>query len=463
VRSLTLKLTLAFLAVSLAGIALVAVIVWGFNSLEFNRFITDRGLNDYTNAVTGYYQTHRSWTGVSDYLSQQGLINTNLSQHFPDGGANQNSNPQPPSPFLLVNDQDVVVVAAGPYQINEPVSVAGFQQRVPIKVDNQVVGTILSTGRPPRANPFEQRYLARTNIALLVAALGAVIVSLLLGTILARNITQPVRDLTAATSAMARGQLNQQVRVRSNDEIGELTSTFNKMSSDLEKANQQRRQMTADIAHDLRTPLSVIAGYLEGLKDGVIKPSTQRFTAMHEEALYLQRLVEDLRTLSLADAGELSLNRQSVLPGDILERLVTSFQHKAEQSQVGLTASVEPGLPPLRVDPERMQQVMSNLVSNALRYTQPGGEIRLSAARVEDTVSLEVADSGAGITADALPHVFDRFYRGDDSRQEGGSGLGLAIAKSIVELQGGKITAASQGEGLGSRFTIQFAVESKTS
>ena len=253
------------------------------------------------------------------------------------------------------------------------------QQKLPVKVKNQVVGYILVTGRAPSPDPIEARFLLHTNQALILAALGGAALAVLLGLLLARTITRPVRDLTYAASALAAGKLNQQVQVRSKDELGELTRAFNKMSADLDHANQLRKQMTADIAHDLRTPLAVISGYLEGLKDGIIKPSPKRFTAMYDEARYLQRLVEDLRTLSLADAGELSINRQPVQPRELVERLVNAFQNQAEKNQVALKASVEAGLPEIQMDPERMQQALGNLVSNALRYTPAGGEISIRA------------------------------------------------------------------------------------
>jgi signal transduction histidine kinase len=312
------------------------------------------------------------------------------------------------------------------------------------------------TGRAPNPNPFAERYINQTNLALVYASLGAVLIAVLLGLFLAQTITRPVKELTAASRRMAKGDLEQRVSVRSRDELGELTRTFNTMSADLELARQLRQQMTADIAHDLRTPLSVITGYLEGIKDGILKPTPARLEAMYDEAIYLQRLVDDLRTLSLADAGELSLNCQLTPPGEILERLATAFQHQVDQKQISLEVSVEKGLQPIQVDPERMQQVFGNLVSNALRYTPAGGQITLSARREAGAIRFGVKDTGAGMTREALEHIFDRFYRGDDSRQEGGSGLGLAIAKSIVELQGGTIHAASAGPGAGSQLTVEF-------
>jgi signal transduction histidine kinase len=447
-RSLSLKLTLAFMAVSLTGIALVALLVWGITLTEFNRFMQDRALSDFATAATSYYQAHGSWAGVEAALRQQNLIPT---PGQPGGGSNP-----PPPPIALTDSQGQIIVAAGPFQQGEQLPTNPGQQKIAITVKNQLVGYVQMAGGPPSPDPLEARYLARTNQALVLAALGAILIAVLLGLFLARTITRPLRDLTAATSALAQGRLSQQVQVRSQDELGELTKTFNKMSADLQKANQLRRQMAADIAHDLRTPLAVITGYLEGLKDGVIKPSPKRFTAMYDEALYLQRLVEDLRTLSLADAGELSMMIQPVQPGELVERLAASYQQQADQKAVHLTVSIEPGLPAIQADPERMQQALSNLVSNAIRYTPAGGQISLLARREGQAVWMEVKDTGSGIASDVLPHIFERFYQGDNSRQDDGSGLGLAIARSIIELQGGEISAASAGAGAGSIFSIQM-------
>jgi signal transduction histidine kinase len=255
---------------------------------------------------------------------------------------------------------------------------------------------------------------------------------------------------------MATGELKQQVSVHSQDELGELAAAFNQMSADLARANHLRRQMTADIAHDLRTPLTVMTGYLESLRDGVLKPSTARFEVMYNEAQHLQRLVEDLRTLSLTDAGELLLHRQPVAPQALLERGAAAFRHRAERQNVTLQVNTDQGLPEINVDPERMAQVLGNLISNALRYTPEGGQIILSARQQADALVLAVQDSGAGIKPEALAHVFERFYRGDASRQQqdGESGLGLAIARSLVETHGGWITAQSDGIGCGSTFAV---------
>jgi signal transduction histidine kinase len=242
--------------------------------------------------------------------------------------------------------------------------------------------------------------------------------------------------------------------VRTQDEIGELATSFNQMSTHLARANQLRRQMTADIAHDLRTPTSVIMGYTEALSDGKLQGTPEMYRVMHEEAQHLNHLIDDLRTLSLADAGELPLMRQAIAPQTVLER--TAAAHSIQANNQGTALLIQPatGLPLINIDPDRMAQVLGNLVNNALRHTPAGGQIALSAARRNGDVILQVQDSGSGIAAEELPHIFNRFYRGDKSRShDGASGLGLAIARSIVEAHGGTIAAIST-LGQGTTFTI---------
>jgi signal transduction histidine kinase len=292
--------------------------------------------------------------------------------------------------------------------------------------------------------------------AILYSALAASALALLIGVILARTISRPVRELTLATRAMATGNLNQKVKVRSKDELGELASSFNQMSTDLVESNRQRRQMTADIAHDLRTPLSVILGYTEALSDAILQGTPDIFEVIHDEAQHLSHLIEDLRTLSLADAGELTIVLRPTPPQSLLERTAAAHRVQVQQQDVSLEVETPADLPEVAVDPERMAQVLGNLVSNALRYTPQNGRIVLSAQAQADDLLLQVRDSGSGIASEDLPHIFERFYRSDKSRaQNGQSGLGLPIAKSLVEMHGGTLSAESV-PGQGTTFTIRL-------
>ena len=256
---------------------------------------------------------------------------------------------------------------------------------------------------------------------------------------------------------MTQGQVVQQVKVTSDDEIGKLAAAFNRMSQEVTRVNQLRRQMTADIAHDLRTPLTVIAGYIESMQDGVLQPTPQRLALIYAEIQHLQNLVGDLRMLSLVDAGELSLNPQKLSPKILLDRSATLFRNQADQGDVSIDVEADESLPEIMVDEVRMGQVFGNLLSNALRYTPQGGKIILSAQIAADKVDIMVRDTGTGIEPEELPNIFDRFHRADKSRhtETGESGLGLAIVKALVESQGGTAWAESS-PGVGSTFHLVF-------
>jgi signal transduction histidine kinase len=371
--------------------------------------------------------------------------------------------PPPSFAFALVDQDGYVVVPAGAYRVGDYVPAEELARGVEVEVDGRVVGTVLTAGEPPELTPREELFLTRINRALLYAALGAALIALPLGLLLARTLTRPLRELTAASRAMAQGDLEQSVTVRSQDELGELALAFNQMSAELARANQARRQMTADIAHDLRTPLTVIKGYAEALRDEDIPPTTTTFDTIYREAEHLSHLIEDLRTLSLVDAGELTLNCRPASPRDLLERTAAAYLPQAQGLGIALHVDPAPGLPPVHVDPERLAQVLGNLIGNALRHTPGGGRITLAARQHAGAIHLTVQDTGTGIAPADLPHVFDRFYRGDAAREtdEGESGLGLAIAKSLVEAQGGTISVSST-RGEGTTFVIALPSEPHT-
>jgi two-component system sensor histidine kinase BaeS len=465
-RSLATKLTLAFLLVSLTGTALVAILVGQITTSEFDKYLRDQMQSSFVARASQYYQANGSWLGASEGLrGMESLLTMPSAQHSTEGPG---SSPPPAvqlvrsqrrdNPFLLADRDGYTVVSAGPYRVGERVPTSDLVKGAPVDADGRMVGTAIFVGALQPRDPKEDAYLEQTSRAIVVGAVGGTAVALILAIVLAATLTRPLRELTAATRAVAKGEVHQ-VSVRSRDELGQLAASFNQMSADLASSSAARRQMTADIAHDLRTPLTVMTGYLESLRDGVLKPTPARFAVMYNEAMHLQRLVEDLRTLSLADAGELPLNKRPESPPAILERAAAAFRQQAEQKGIALEVQAADGLTTISVDVdiERMMQVMGNLLTNALRYTPGGGSIRLLAAAAPGEVTITVQDSGVGIPADALPHVFDRFYRGDGSRRDsdGESGLGLAIARSLVNAQGGEISAVSQ-PGKGTAFVMVF-------
>ena len=286
------------------------------------------------------------------------------------------------------------------------------------------------------------------------------IFTLLLGGWVFRRVGRPAVDVLAAIEAVAGGDFSVQVREDIPGELGRLARRFNYMVSELERAEQQRRNLTADVAHELRNPLHIIQGNLEGMLDGVYPASPEQIEATLEETRLLGRLVEDLQTMSLAEAGQLPLHLEKLSAADIIADVGTSFMAEAEEGGIELRVDIpddRQGLD-LHADPDRLDQALSNLVSNALRYTPSGGRIILQAEAIPDRVRLRVQDTGAGIPAEDLPYVFDRFWRGDRARARqgnGSSGLGLAITRQLVRAHGGEINVESQ-VGEGTTFTIEL-------
>ncbi len=460
-RSLTLRLTLFFLAVALVTALLVFLTVRISRGTEFQSLIAQRETALLEEIIRDYYERSGSLAGFSAYARRR----------FAPDGPPSSANEQPiltaillRRPLGVVDPTGDVLIPNERYRPRNRVPREVVERSTPVLVDGEPIAYIL----PPEGNaPFrlrveEQLYLQRTNRALLLATIGAVAVALLLGAVFARTLTRPIRDLTRATDALRQGSLGAQVPIRSGDELGRLALTFNQMSADLARATHARRQMTADIAHDLRTPLQVIGGYIDAMAEGDLEPTRERLATVYSEIEHLQHLVADLRTLSQADAGELPLSRQAVLPQELLERVAATYANQARQQNITLTFSADPNLPPLYIDEDRIRQVLGNLLSNALRHTPDGGRIALSAYRNDAGVHLAVQDNGEGIAADDLPYVFERFYRGDRARQDeaGASGLGLAIARELVELHGGSIAAASPGPGAGATFRVRLPVVS---
>jgi two-component system OmpR family sensor kinase/two-component system sensor histidine kinase BaeS len=280
-------------------------------------------------------------------------------------------------------------------------------------------------------------------------------------TFFSSRVSRPLSRLTRAARTMAEGDLSVRVGSSTVREIDDLAGAFNSMATSLSDADRQRRQLTADVAHELRTPITIIRGRLEGMQDGIYQATPNEIAALLNETALLERLIEDLRVLALADAGQLPLYKQGIEPGLLLRSVARSFAQQAGSQGVDLQVEELPPLPEVEADPQRIAQVLGNLVANSLRHTPPGGQVRLNAwPGVEGgrkVVCMSVSDSGAGIPAGDLPHIFDRFYRVDHARTRtgGGAGLGLAIAKRMVEAHGGSIWAESSP---GVRTAVSFCL-----
>ena len=370
----------------------------------------------------------------------------------------------------LYFERVVVVNHRGQVVVDSRRSLIGRFIRVPVQSDRQLVvagpegdvGTLLIN---PESMPGEPAALApennlpSINRSLIWSGLLAVGVAVVVTFFLSRRILSPVESLSKAAGALARGDFSRRVVARSRDEVGELGRAFNTMADELATTEEIRRNLVADVAHELRTPLSNIRGYLEAIRDGLASPDPSTLGSMHEEVLLLTRLIEDLQELALAESGQLPIHVQACDLADTVRRAVTAAQPQAEVKGITIGVDVVSDAT-VQADPERVSQVLRNLLVNACNYTSPGGRIRVVVDRQGDEMEVSVEDTGSGIAEEELPYVFERFYRTDKSRSRatGGVGLGLTIAKRLVEAHGGKISVRSE-PGRGSTFTFTLPIK----
>lgn len=431
-RSITAKLILSFLFIGLISIFVMVLLARQNTRSEFNRFVVEGRGDDLVADLVNFYQTNGSWSGVNKAFSQ-------------------NNGAIPIAYFTIADYNGIALIDGGGYRAGDNIPHPILESGIPVSVDEKLVGVLVMTRMPFPGNPREEEFIQRINSFLIISGVGAGLIAMILGILLSRTISRPLRELTRATQAVAEGNLNQQLPVHSQDEIGELTTAFNRMSAELSRSVNARRQMTADIAHELRTPLSLILGHAEAVHDGVLPPSSENFEIIREEAARLEHLVDDLRTLSLADAGELAIAPQLISPAKLLQEVASLYKYQTRIKDQTINLEISPSLPVIEVDPGRMTQVLRNLIDNAIRHTPEDGSITISARQAPAGIEFLVRDTGPGLRAEEVTRVFDRFYRTDESRRrdEGGSGLGLAIARSIVLAHGGQIHAESEpGRGL---------------
>ena len=383
-----------------------------------------------------YYLGHGSWQGVEVVLEER--TNTSIRALRPDWDRT-----------ILVDANGIVIIDHG--NTNSALIGTQFTPKTdesgqPLTINGILIGTLwVDRGTPPRVVQLIFTLIGPT--AIISIMLG--ILTLIIGLLLMRRMINPLSEVIAAAQAVSQGDLTARVPVGArNDDLTALSIHFNHMADELERSDRQRRNMLADIAHELRTPITIMRGRLEGILDGVYAADEAHIAPALEETYLLERLVEDLRLLALAEANQLRFELKPVRLNELAETILGLFSAQAGERNVQLNLEAEPDLPEVMVDPQRFQQVIGNLIDNALRYTPEGSKIDVTIHRMQDYIELTVADEGPGIPEDEINHVFDRFWRGEKSRARstGGAGLGLSIARQLVEAQGGKISAHNRPE-----------------
>ncbi len=449
---LWVKLSLAFLAISLAAIGVVAVVSLRATGEQFRQYVVASGMTGqpaWAQTLTEYYATYGSWDGVAELLAQLGPGGMGMGRGWGATGVT--------GPNLAVADTAGRVLASKTGElVGELLPASVLAQGLPLALDGQPIGTLLSVRSADMVLDAQgQAFLRQVQTSLVWAALLAALLSLGLGVLVSRLLTAPLARLTRAAQAIAGGDLFQRVSVPGNDEIGVLGDAFNHMSASLVEAETLRKNLVADVSHELRTPLTVVQGNLQAILDGVYPLDLAQVASLYDETRLLTRLVDDLHDLALADAGQLRLECAPVDLVDLARTAVGQFSPIAEAAGVKLELEAGEAVSVIEGDADRLAQVLRNLLSNALRHTPAGGRVALRVARSGERIQVQVADTGSGIPPEDLPHVFERFYRGDKSRSRrgGGAGLGLAIARQLVAAHGGQIAVSSLA-GQGTTFTI---------
>lgn len=445
------RLILSFVLVVLVAIASMLLIARQGVVREVGHYMTRSvmGLDAVASALEQHYRETGSWQGAESILQQWG-DRPGMGQGMMMG-----------RPRLRLADTNGTVLLDTRGTPAGQLTRAERSGSIPLRgADGAVAGYLLAEagqGMMAGSGANEQFLLSRLLNAALVAGAIAGVLALLLGLVLSYGLLKPVGDLTRAAARMAGGDLSQRVPVTRADEIGMLGRAFNQMAESLERAELNRRAMTADIAHELRTPVAVQRAHLEALQDGIYPLNVENLQPILDQTELLTRLVEDLRTLALADAGVLQMERVEADLAVIAGRAVDRFRPDAESRQVQLVFNDQTGgsLRPVQIDPGRIEQIINNLLTNALRYTPEGGSISVTLCRKGESALLSVADTGPGIPEEALPRIFERFYRADKarSRNSGGVGLGLAIARQLAMAHGGDLTASNR-PGSGAEFTL---------
>jgi two-component system, OmpR family, sensor kinase len=457
---LWVRLTLAFALVAVIGIGLAALLANLAINNEFRSFVgrseATSQSSDLATKLVSYYTAHQNWNNVGTIL----IPSRPPKDGAPQPGSLQPDRFGPPLSLIVADANGMIVFDSGQRRVGEALSQEEHDTATALKEQDQTIGYLAFTPGPVATlRPPEQFFIDQVRQNLVLAALLASAIGAVLGLLFSRTLTRPLDRLAQAARAIAAKDLTQRVKPGGTVEVANVAAAFNDMASSLQKAEELRRNLVADVAHELRTPLSVMQGTLTAQLDGVFPLDLEETAKLYDETRLLSRLVDDLRELAQVEAGQLPLNIGAIELKRLIVTTVSAFEGVASEKQIQLNAEAADQLPPVTADSERVAQVLRVLISNALRHTPANGAITITASSVTDCIEVSVRDTGDGITPAELPYVFNRFWRGDKSRarETGGSGLGLAIAKQLIEAQGGSIGVESQS-GAGSRFWFRLPI-----
>jgi len=426
----------SFLLIIIIALGTVAIVTRYTTEQEVQSFLGHGGqvgLENLADSLEAFYAENGSWGGV-DVALRSG------SGRGKGPGSGNNVTV---GNHILINETGKILYSPVSSEMGTVLSESTLSKSILLKVSGNVVGYLLpEDGIPELPENFEALLVERVNRATLVAALISGGLAIILALFLAALIFRPVRDLTKAVKKLAAGDLSQRISIQEKGEIGTLGDAFNQMSQSLQEAETLRQALTADIAHELRNPLAIQRAHLEAMQDDLYPLDHENLSLITEQNRQLTRLVEDLRTLALADAGELSLNNHVVDLRLMCNETLARFEPQAARKQIHLSADCLDEPLNIDADEKRLQQIQDNLMQNALRYTPNGGEIKLSLQDYDKRVVIKIYNNGPKISEEALGHLFERFYRGDKARDRasGGTGLGLSIARKLAEAHGGTLT-----------------------
>jgi histidine kinase len=366
------------------------------------------------------------------------------------------------SHFIIVLMAYVVLLAAA-----NVLTSLGWTSFAPLTLGAAAAETgQIHSGVTNEAVALQEQFQSVVQQALLISGFAALTAAVLVSLFVSRRIVEPIQTLSNVSRRLAQGLYRERIYLQADDEIAQLAQSVNQLAEALDQTERRRLALLADVTHELRTPLATIGGYMEGLVDGVVSANPATFNLILRETRRLQRLIEDLELLSRVEAGQLPVVARAIDLRPVLEAQIAQFEPLFSSNQVTLSLDAPEQLPQVWADPDRVAQVLINILANAYRYTPAGGQVTVQVSTDDQEVRVAVIDSGIGIAAEHLPHLFERFYRVDKSRarNSGGSGIGLAIARHLIYAQGGEIWAESDGIGKGARFifTLPLAPQMAT-